>query len=184
MRIFIWPFVAIALCGCDDGDSQSSQDGAGLDEGLVDEGLVDGGLVDGGLPDQGDATAVTYDPPPLPDFDAIPLPRTTDGQVIVTHIAGFTLRVAPDTITPEARAGRCAFTLIACLKATAGDHDACMASTPVCATAEYDDPSTPACCPAGCAGAYAQARAAGAAPLDAVDQALFGAASCIPGMEE
>lgn len=160
-------FIALALSGCDDG----SDDGDGAPP------VSDAGRADMAAP------IVAYDTPPLPDYDAVPMPRLADGRVFITSMAGFTLTVQPDALTPEARAGRCAYTVLACLKSTDGDYDACMPSTPRCADPEYVDPATPACCPAACADAYAQARAAGAAPLDAIDQALFGAAGCIPGAE-
>lgn len=177
--------ILLGLTACDDGDTVDRSDaGPVMDATATPDARPDAAALDAGPSDGGaDAGRVAYDTPPLPDYDQIPLPRLDDGRVFITSIAGFSLSVRPDAVTPQARVGRCAYTLIACLEAAGGDYDACVPSTPVCADPAYVDPTTPACCPAACAPAYAALRAEGTAPFDALSRVLGGADSCIPGVE-
>ncbi|MCA9543110.1 MAG: hypothetical protein KC613_01935 [Myxococcales bacterium] len=167
----------LSAAGCDDATTS-----AAVDAGRPDGATSDGGGADGGAPD---GAVVVYETPPLPDYDALPFPRATDGRVLLTANNGFSLYTRPDEVSPGARLGRCTYTVVACLKgAGQGDVDACLRSAPVCADPAYADPATPPCCPAACVSAYAQARAQGAAPLAALDATLFADASCVPGLTE
>jgi hypothetical protein len=165
--------LALGCAACDDGGAVDDVDALPPDMG----GMLDMAMDDGLAP-------IAYDNPPVPDFTALPFPRTPDGAVFMTHNAGFTLLVDPARITPAARAGRCVRTFIACLDAPDASPDACMRSTPRCADPAYVDPQTPLCCPADCEGTYQQARAAGATPEEALKTAILSADGCIPGLGE
>ncbi len=121
--------------------------------------------------------------PPVPEYQApADAMRDDDGNVIFGRSASIQL-VVDSTPSPIVALNGCALAVTNCYLTDAGSLDECMRSAPTCgSTMPWNEPGT--CCAAECWSDYALARAAGVGDIDAFRNVLFGASSCMPGVDD
>ena len=143
----------------------------------VDAGPVDG--TDGGIPqDYVRPAPVTIPPaPPPPDYSAFP--RDSQGRPILAR--GSMLQLSPRAPDPLTALSACTSMISRCFDPEERSLDACVISTPRCATAQpWQEPD---CCTDACVAVYEEKRVAGVPPITAFLQTFHGPPSCAPGVD-
>jgi hypothetical protein len=124
--------------------------------------------------------------PPLPKVDVSGLPRDARGRPIVGQMGDSALVLEKrDQPGPANALAACSTLVTRCYQPGTRELDDCVASTPRCATSRpWEETPFKPCCSEACVQAYRSQRQAGAAPLKALDQALFGGGvatqGCLP----
>ena len=126
---------------------------------------------------------ISYTPPPLAtpsDWNALPLPKTDGGGIVVIELPGMKLLLDPSKRTPVSALGDCARGLLGCV-AEGHTLDDCVGAVPPCKTDKpWEEPTL--CCPARCAVEYRVARGQGMTTNLALKAAYFKRAGCFPGI--
>ena len=122
-------------------------------------------------------------PPPQPDLSA--LPKDAQGRPILSRSGDAALVLEKRAPGPTNVLAACSSMVTRCYKPGERELDDCFASAPRCTSARpWEDSAAQPCCPEACWRQYETRRKAGAAPMAALDQALFGggspAQSCLP----
>jgi hypothetical protein len=122
---------------------------------------------------------------PPPQVDVSGLPRDAQGRPILSRSGDATLVLEQRAPGPTNVLAACSSMVTRCYQPGQRELDDCFASAPRCTSARpWEDPAYQPCCPEACWRQYDATRKAGAAPLAALDQALFGggspAKSCLP----
>lgn len=117
----------------------------------------------------------------LPTFadEIVEFVATADGKLI--QIRGGLVSYRNDPDTPAALLARCADTYRACMAGPAAAADSCVAQVPTCDTVQPWRGGRN-CCPLECKNHYQQRRARGFSGEGAFLAALYGAPSCVPGL--
>lgn len=122
-------------------------------------------------------------PPPKVDLSGLPI--DAQGRPILSQSGGAAIVLDKRPLGPTNVLAACSSMVTRCVKPGVRELDDCFASAPRCASARpWEDPAYQPCCPEACWRQYDARRKAGAAPMAALDQALFGggspAQSCLP----
>lgn len=122
-------------------------------------------------------------PPPQADLSA--LPKDAQGRPILSRSGDAAIVLEKRAPGPTNVLAACSSMVTRCYKPGERELDDCFASAPRCTSARpWEDPAAKPCCPEACWRQYDARRKAGAAPMAALDQALFGAGSpaqsCLP----
>lgn len=122
-------------------------------------------------------------PPPQADLSA--LPKDAQGRPILSRSGDAALVLEKRAPGPTNVLAACSSMVTRCYKPGERELDDCFASAPRCTSARpWEDPAAQPCCPEACWRQYETRRKAGASPMAALDQALFGggspAQSCLP----
>jgi|GEM_PF-5745051 len=126
-------------------------------------------------------TTATAESTPAPALDDLPA-ALTDAPIEGAHNAP-PIRYNPDRHDALTARADCTSLVSACLAATDGDFQTCVASAPTC-----DDPTVlpsaaAPCCPEACADTFADAVSAGAHPADAYVRTFAIDPVCFSGWE-
>ena len=127
----------------------------------------------------------TVDVPALPrvDLTDVPLPRSEAGRPILLQIPPVSLELAPELQDAVTAHGACLDLVTYCVDPPMRSLDACVISTPTCATARPWEERAP-CCPASCRDAYEVLRREGQGALTAFREVYLVRRTCFPGLLE
>lgn len=115
-------------------------------------------------------------PEPNPESEVI-----GDDRVIARGSNLILLKDYNPTPSPMTAQAQCAMLVTNCVRGDVGSLDSCMMSAPRCTTETPWNES--ACCANACWDEYRAARIAGTSDLDAMLDVIFGAPSCMPGVD-
>lgn len=113
---------------------------------------------------------VDFEPAPPQDLVELGIPQTPAGRFVLYRDDHVRLELEPSLDDAIARTAACASWITQCVEPGARELDDCVRSSA-------------AACPAACYERYAARRREGAAPIDALEHALF-EATCVPGLAE
>lgn len=122
----------------------------------------------------------------LPKVDVSGLPRDAAGRAILGQSGDVAIVLEKrDKPGPTNVLAACSALVTRCYQPGVRELDDCFLSAPRCATSRpWEESAYQPCCPEACWRGYQARRQAGAPPLKALDQALFGggvaAQSCLP----
>jgi len=125
-----------------------------------------------------------WKPEPLKSSDLSALPTDERGQPILSQDGSGNSIVLEKhkSPSPSQALAICSSSVTKCHQPGQRSLDQCWVSMPRCASASGSD-GKEVCCPSACAARYEKERIAGATPLEATHDALFGRPSCIPGVK-
>lgn len=130
---------------------------------------------------------VHYTPPPLPNLEALRLPQTESGGVMLfpvdTGEAAGHIEIQPELRDPLTALGACSRWIVSCVAPGARSLDDCARSAPQCETEEPWNEETH-CCPTTCFENYETIRKTGVEPMSAFDAVYFEDGSCFPGLQD
>lgn len=124
---------------------------------------------------------VTWEVPEREMLLGLDIPRTQDGAYII----GPDQVADPADRTPLSAAAECGAAVLACYEPAQGrDIEACLGAVPTCDTDTPWHGEQPLCCAATCSDAFEEGVQAGLEQEQAMVEALFGEASCAPGLAD